>query len=120
MATLKAFNHDPDYAGVERVGTASPYMMHDYMIAPRICELYDIHANRTETIDLAGDHPDRVRRMAETWFASAEEMRLEGNLPPRGARSFCRWPGMAGGVGTGIRRVRRSRIDANIGLWTEP
>jgi arylsulfatase A-like enzyme len=35
-------------------------------------ELYDVVADRTETNDLAVEHPDRVRRMAAAWTAWAE------------------------------------------------
>jgi arylsulfatase len=35
-------------------------------------ELYDLVADRTETNDLAGERPDRVRRMAAAWTAWAE------------------------------------------------
>ena len=35
-------------------------------------ELYDMVADRTETTDLAGEHPDRVRQMAAAWTAWAE------------------------------------------------
>jgi arylsulfatase len=34
-------------------------------------ELYDMVADRTETNDLAGEYPDRVRRMAAAWTAWA-------------------------------------------------
>jgi arylsulfatase len=35
-------------------------------------ELYDMAADRTETNDLAGVHPDRVKEMAAMWQAWAE------------------------------------------------
>jgi len=47
-------------------------------------ELYDLPADRTETTDLSGDEPDRVRSMREKWGAWAEKMGLQGKLPPRG------------------------------------
>jgi arylsulfatase A-like enzyme len=39
-------------------------------------ELYDLAADRTETNDLAGQQPDRVRQMSEKWQAWAEETGL--------------------------------------------
>jgi arylsulfatase len=35
-------------------------------------ELYDMEADRTETNDLAEQHPDRVKEMADMWQAWAE------------------------------------------------
>lgn len=36
-------------------------------------ELYDLSADRSETTNLASEHPDRVARMAHTWQAYADE-----------------------------------------------
>jgi len=36
-------------------------------------ELFDVEADRTELDDLADRHPDRVRQMADDWFAWAEK-----------------------------------------------
>ncbi len=36
-------------------------------------ELYDMVADRTETHDLAAQHPDRVQRMSASWLAWAKE-----------------------------------------------
>ena len=38
-------------------------------------ELYDLEADRTETTDLASEHPGRVRQMEELWTNRMEEFR---------------------------------------------
>jgi hypothetical protein len=45
----------------------------------RVWELYDIAHNRCEANDLAGTQPERVKRMADDWFAWAKEMELKIN-----------------------------------------
>lgn len=45
-------------------------------------ELYDLAADRTETNDLAAEHPERVERMAQQWIAWAEQT----GVAPKGPR----------------------------------
>ena len=48
-------------------------------------ELYDLSVDRSETNDLAEAHPDRSKRMAETWTGWAK--RTNVSLPRRKNRS---------------------------------
>lgn len=50
-------------------------------------ELYNLDEDRTELNDLAGQHPDRVARMAQQWFTMAKDVdRLKGRqLAPVGS-----------------------------------
>ncbi|QDV51266.1 arylsulfatase [Gimesia fumaroli] len=43
-------------------------------------ELYDISADRCETNNLAAQHPDRVKQMAQDWFAWADKVELKSKL----------------------------------------
>ena len=38
-------------------------------------ELYDLKTDRTETVDLADKHPDRVRQLAVRWKQRMQEYR---------------------------------------------
>ncbi|MEM9381014.1 MAG: arylsulfatase [Planctomycetota bacterium] len=44
-------------------------------------ELYDLSRDRTETRDLAAEHPERVRELAAAWFAWAERTELRAGRP---------------------------------------
>jgi arylsulfatase len=48
-------------------------------------ELYDMVADRTETNNLAGEQPERVRALADAWFAWAERTGAAGKAPARSA-----------------------------------
>jgi len=39
-------------------------------------ELYDMRTDRSESNNLAGKHPDRVRALSERWTRATEEFRL--------------------------------------------
>lgn len=45
-------------------------------------ELYDLATDRAETIDRAGEQPDRVRRMAAAWEAWAQEIEKAATQAP--------------------------------------
>ena len=38
-------------------------------------ELYDLRADRSESRNLAADHPDKVRELEQTWARKMEEFR---------------------------------------------
>ncbi len=52
--------------------------------SPRRWELYDLKADRTETNDLAGQYPDRVKEMSEKWEAWASETGLRSKPQKKG------------------------------------
>lgn len=40
-------------------------------------ELYDLQEDRTETIDLAAKHPDRVKKLSDAWESWARRANVE-------------------------------------------
>lgn len=59
------------------------------LAAPEAWQLYDLAHDRSETVDLAGSQPDRVRQMAARWQQLDSQFRRESGvdqLPPEKPR----------------------------------
>ena len=54
---------------------------------PRTWELYDMQADRTELNDLAGEQPERLKKMVAQWQAWADRVGVQAwpfeNKPPK-------------------------------------
>jgi arylsulfatase len=82
----------PVFSGRSRPGYDSLFFEHEggravrqgdwklvaYSNTPDTWELYDLATDRTETRDLARDHPERVREMAAAWHAWARRVGVQG------------------------------------------